>query len=143
VFGSPREIQEVRNAFAAYESMGLWQPERAEDLLAAHGVMMAVLVNDAGQWRRSGVGVMAGDKVIHIAPPASQVPRLMQELLHWVASTEAHPLIALATFHYEFEFVHPFSDGNGRMGRLWQSLILSRWQRPMRGPTAQGSSISS
>lgn len=128
VLGSPREIQEVRNAFAAYESMGQWQPDRMEDLLAAHAVMMAALVDDAGQWRSGGVGVMAGDKVIHVAPPASQVPRLMQDLLYWVASTEAHPLIASAAFHYEFEFIHPFSDGNGRMGRLWQSLILSRWQ---------------
>jgi Fic family protein len=89
---------------------------------------MAALVDDAGHWRRGGVGVMAGDKVIHVAPPASQVPRLMQDLLHWLATTEAHPLIASAAFHYEFEFIHPFSDGNGRMGRLWQSLILSRWQ---------------
>ena len=128
VLGSPREIQEVRNAFAAYESMGQWQPDRMGDLLAAHAVMMAALVDDAGQWRSGGVGVMAGDKVIHVAPPASQVPRLMQDLLYWVASTEAHPLIASAAFHYEFEFIHPFSDGNGRMGRLWQSLILSRWQ---------------
>lgn len=68
------------------------------------------------------------DEVIHVAPPASQVPRLMEDLLHWLAGTEAHPLIASAAFHYEFEFIHPFSDGNGRMGRLWQSLILSRWQ---------------
>ncbi|WP_006787324.1 Fic family protein [Thiorhodospira sibirica] len=128
VLGSPREIQEVRNAFAAYESMSQWQPDRAEDLLAAHGVMMAALVDDAGQWRRGGVGVMAGDEVIHVAPPASQVPRLMDDLLSWLARTEAHPLIASAAFHYEFEFIHPFSDGNGRMGRLWQSLILSRWQ---------------
>lgn len=128
VFGSPREIQEVRNAFAAYESMGQWQPDRVEHLLAAHGVMMAALVDDAGQWRRGGVGVMAGDKVIHVAPAASRVPHLMQDLLHWLADTEAHPLIASAAFHYEFEFIHPFSDGNRRMGRLWQSLILSRWQ---------------
>ncbi len=91
VLGSPREIQEVRNAFAAYESMGQWQPDRVEDLLAAHGVMMTALVDDAGHWRRGGVGVMAGDKVIHMAPPASQVPRLMQDLLHWLANTEAHP----------------------------------------------------
>lgn len=128
VLGSPREIQEVRNAFAAYEAMEQWQPHRLEDLLVAHGVMMAALVDDAGQLRRGGVGVMAGDKVIHVAPPASQLPRLMQDLLHWLETTDAHPLIASAAFHYEFEFIHPFSDGNGRMGRLWQSLILSRWQ---------------
>jgi Fic family protein len=128
VLGSPREIQEVRNAFAAYEAMEQWQPHRLEDLLVAHGVMMAALVDDAGQLRRGGVGVMAGDKVIHMAPPASQVPRLIQDLLDWLRTTDAHPLIASAAFHYEFEFIHPFSDGNGRMGRLWQSLILSRWQ---------------
>jgi Fic family protein len=128
VLGSPREIQEVRNAFAAYESMGRWQADRVEDLLAAHAMMMATLVDDAGRWRHGGVGVMRGEKVIHVAPPASQVPRLMQDLLQWLADTEAHPLIASAAFHYELEFIHPFSDGNGRMGRLWQSLILSRWQ---------------
>jgi Fic family protein len=128
VLGSPREIQEVRNAFAAHESMGRWQADRVEDLLAAHAMMMATLVDDAGRWRHGGVGVMRGEKVIHVAPPASQVPRLMQDLLQWLADTEAHPLIASAAFHYELEFIHPFSDGNGRMGRLWQSLILSRWQ---------------
>jgi len=128
VFGSPREIQEVRNAFAAYEAMEQWQPHRPDDVLTAHGLMMAALVDDAGQWRRGGVGVMAGDKVVHVAPPAGQVPRLMEDLLRWLEATDAHPLIASAAFHYEFEFIHPFSDGNGRMGRLWQTLILSRWQ---------------
>ena len=128
VLGSPREIQEVRNAFAAYEAMEQWQPHRMVDLLAAHGMMMAALIEDAGQWRGGGVGVMAGDRVIHVAPPASQVARLMDDLLRWLETTDAHPLIASAAFHYEFEFIHPFSDGNGRMGRLWQTLILSRWQ---------------
>ncbi len=128
VLGSPREIQEVRNAFAAYEAMEHWQPHRLDDLLSAHGMMMAALIEDAGQLRRGGVGVMAGDEVVHVAPPASQVMRLMQDLLHWLETTDAHPLIASAAFHYEFEFIHPFSDGNGRMGRLWQTLILSRWQ---------------
>lgn len=128
VLGSPREVQEVRNAFAAYEAMGQWQPHRLEDLLAAHGVMMAALVDDPGQLRRGGVGVVAGGKVIHMAPPASQVMRLVRDLLQWLGTTDAHPLIASAAFHCEFEFIHPFSDGNGRMGRLWQSLILSRWQ---------------
>jgi len=85
------------------------------------------LVKDAGRWRRTGVGVMAGDRIIHMAPPASRVPQLVSQLLRWLATTDAHPLIASSIFHYEFEFIHPFSDGNGRMGRLWQSLILSRW----------------
>lgn len=128
VLGSPREVREVRNAFAAYEAMEHWQPHRLDDLLAAHGMMMAALIEDAGRLRRGGVGVMAGGKVVHVAPPASQVPRLVQDMLGWLETTDAHPLIASAAFHYEFEFIHPFSDGNGRMGRLWQTLILSRWQ---------------
>jgi Fic family protein len=128
VLGSQREIQEVRNAFAAYEAMEHWQPHQQDHLLAAHAIMMAALIEDAGHWRSGGVGVLAGDQVVHMAPPASQVPRLMQDLLEWLATTNAHPLIVSAAFHYEFEFIHPFSDGNGRMGRLWQTLILSRWQ---------------
>lgn len=128
VLGSSREVREVRNAFATYEAMEHWQPHRLDDLLAAHGMMMAALIEDAGRLRRGGVGVMAGGKVVHVAPPASQIPRLMQDLLGWLETTDAHPLIASAAFHYEFEFIHPFSDGNGRMCRLWQTLILSRWQ---------------
>lgn len=128
VLGSPREIQEVRNAFAAYEAMEHWEPQNMGDVLAAHTMLMAGLVADAGQLRNGGVGVMAGEKLVHMAPPASQVHRLMHDLLDWLGATDAHPLIASAAFHYEFEFIHPFSDGNGRMGRLWQTLILSRWQ---------------
>lgn len=128
VLGSPREIQEVRNAFAAYEAMDRWQPHRLEDLLAAHRLLMAGLVDDAGRLRSGGVGVIAGDRVVHMAPPPSQVHRLVHDLLHWLQNTDAHPLIAGAAFHYEFEFIHPFSDGNGRLGRLWQTLILARWQ---------------
>lgn len=128
VLAPPREIQEVRNAMAAYDRLEQWQPASTADLLAAHLSLMAGLIDDAGKWRSGGVGVMAGDQVIHMAPPASQVPRLMQDLLHWLETTDAHPLITSAVFHYEFEFIHPFSDGNGRMGRLWQTLILTRWQ---------------
>ena len=128
VIGKPREIQEVRNAFATYEVMEQWQPHRLGDLLSAHALMMAALVDDAGHLRHGGVGVVSGNAVVHMAPPAKRVPELMHDLLHWLETTEAHPLIASAAFHYEFEFIHPFSDGNGRMGRLWQTLILSRWQ---------------
>ena len=127
VIGPPREILEARNALKAYELLPGWQPAREADLLAAHRRLMAGLVDDAGRWRAGGVGVMAGSEVIHMAPPASQVPRLMGDLLHWLDATDTHPLIASSIFHYEFEFIHPFSDGNGRMGRLWQTLILSRW----------------
>jgi len=128
VIAPPREIQEVRNALRAYESLSSWQPAREADLLAAHRTLMAGLVDDAGAWRAGGVGVMAGDKVIHIAPQADRVPTLMRQLLQWLSVIDAHPLIASSIFHYEFEFIHPFSDGNGRMGRLWQTLILSRWK---------------
>lgn len=128
VLGSPREIQEVRNAFAAYEAMEHWQPHRLGDLLQAHGLLMAGLVDRPGQLRGGDVGIWRGDKLLHMAPPASRVPTLVNDLLGWVRKTDAHPLVASAAFHYEFEFIHPFPDGNGRMGRLWQTLILAHWQ---------------
>lgn len=128
VLGAPREIQEVRNAHAAYDALEHWRPHRLEDLLAAHRLMMQALVDDAGRLRSGGVGIYRGEALIHMAPPPGRVPMLVQDLLHWLERTEAHPLVASAAFHYEFEFIHPFSDGNGRMGRLWQTLILSRWQ---------------
>jgi len=128
VLGQPREIQEVRNAFAAYEAMTDWQPNKLEDLLTAHDILMHGLANDAGLLRTGGTGIYQGKELVHMAPPAGQLPRLMDNLFNWLTNTEAHPLIASAAFHYEFEFIHPFSDGNGRMGRLWQTLILSQWQ---------------
>lgn len=128
VLGSPKEVQEVRNAFAAYEAMGDWQPHRLGDLLQAHGLLMAALVDRPGRLRDGDVGIWRGSKLLHMAPPAGQVPRLVKNLLGWLRRTDAHPLVASAAFHYDFEFIHPFSDGNGRMGRLWQTLILSQWQ---------------
>ena len=128
VIGQPREILEVRNAFRAYEGLSKWQPEKLPHLLAAHARMMAGLADDAGQLRQQGVGVYRGKKLVHMAPPPSQVPRLMQDLLAWLKRTKAHPLIASCAFHYELAFIHPFSDGNGRICRLWQTLILSHWQ---------------
>ena len=128
IIAPPREIQEARNALEAYERMSSWNPLREADLLDAHQTMMLGLLDSAGSYRLKGVGVMTGEQVLHMAPPASQVPRLMHDLLAWVAATEDHPLIASSVFHYEFEFIHPFTDGNGRMGRLWQTLLLSRWQ---------------
>jgi Fic family protein len=104
-----------------------WQAACEPHLLQAHGVLMRGLMDDAGYYRYGGVGVMSGTEVIHLAPPAKRVPVLMAQLLGWLANTDQHPLIASGVFHYEFEFIHPFADGNGRMGRLWQTLILSHW----------------
>lgn len=128
VIAPPKEVLEAQNAIAAYELMSTWQPANNSDLLAAHQLLMKGLIKEAGRYRSQGVGVMSGDQVVHMGPQADRVPKLMQELLAWLADTELHPLIASCVFHYEFEFIHPFSDGNGRMGRLWQTLILSQWQ---------------
>jgi len=127
VIAPPREVQEVKNALAAYDRFDSWKPEHEKDLLEAHRMLMSGLIDEAGLYRHGGVGVMAGQQVIHMAPPADRVPHLMADLFGWLAATDAHPLIASSVFHYEFEFIHPFADGNGRMGRLWQSLILARW----------------
>lgn len=128
VLGLPREIQEVRNAFAAYEAMPGWSPASCSDLLAAHGLLMHALIDEAGQFRHGGVGIYRGEALVHMAPPPSRVPQLVDDLLDWLSPTDLHPLIASCVFHYEFEFIHPFADGNGRMGRLWQTLILSQWR---------------
>lgn len=128
VLATPREIQEVQNAFAAYELMEELIPTSQADLCRTHGALMYGLVNQPGTFRRGSVGIRRGNDVVHIAPPAERVPFLIDDLLAWLGKTETHPLIASSVFHYEFEFIHPFMDGNGRLGRLWQTLILSRWQ---------------
>ncbi len=128
VLGHPREIQEVRNAFATYEAMEEWDATSQEALLAAHGLLMSGLVDHPGKYRSGGVGIFRGEQLLHMAPPADRVPRLMADLLKWLEETNEHPLAASCVFHYEFEFIHPFADGNGRMGRLWQTLILRSWQ---------------
>lgn len=127
VIAPPKEVQEVRNALAVYEQFDRYDPGSEADLLDAHHLLMAGLVDEIGQYRSDGVGVMKDNRVVHMAPPASQLSRLMNQLFDWLNSTEHPPLIASAVFHYEFEFIHPFADGNGRMGRLWQSLILAKW----------------
>jgi Fic family protein len=127
VLGPPSEIQEVKNAFAAYEAMTAWSPSSSKNLLAAHRLLMEGLATDAGRFRAASVGIAQGKNIVHLAPPAARVPVLMKDLIHWLKRTDAHPLISSCVFHYELEFIHPFTDGNGRMGRLWQTLILSRW----------------
>ena len=127
IIAPPKEVQEVRNALKAYEEIQDWNPDQESHLLKAHQILMTGLIDEIGQYRHGGVGVMSGDRVVHMAPPANQVQRLMRELLQWLAEGNEHPLIQSSVFHYEFEFIHPFADGNGRMGRLWQTLILSRW----------------
>ncbi len=128
VLGLPREVQEVRNAFKAYEEMDAWSPYSCKDILGAHELLMTGLVDESGKFRSSGVGIYRGTEVSHVAPPAKRVSELMANLLKWLEDSSEHPLVSSCVFHYELEFIHPFADGNGRIGRLWQTLILSKWQ---------------
>ena len=127
VLGPPSEIQEVKNAFTAYEAMASWNPSSSKDLLAAHRILMHGLAADAGRFRSTSVGIAQGKRIVHLAPPAGRVPPLMKDLQGWLRTGKVHPLVAGCVFHYELEFIHPFTDGNGRIGRLWQTLILSQW----------------
>ena len=128
VLGAPNEIQEVKNAVQAYELLLTLDSTSEKDLLRAHGIMMKDLVSRAGKYRNDGVGIFDGKEVVHVAPPAERVPLLMADLFEWLKTSDAHPLIKSCVFHYEFEFIHPFQDGNGRIGRLWQSAILKDWR---------------
>ncbi|MGY2800157.1 Fic family protein [Ewingella americana] len=128
VLAPAKDIQEVRNAIQAYEKLPDWRSFRQADLLSAHRLLMTGLVDAPGVLRSGDVGVYRDSRLIHMAPPANQVSRLVSDLLAWLQHTDIHPLIASSIFHYEFEFIHPFADGNGRMGRLWQTLILSEWR---------------
>ena len=119
-----REIQEVKNAIKTYELYPTLDAFKESDLLKAHRIMMQALVDNAGHYRNGGVGVFGNQGLVHLAPPATRVPSLMFDLFNWLRNSQDHLLIRSCVFHYEFEFIHPFFDGNGRMGRLWQSLIL-------------------
>lgn len=127
ILGSPLEIKEVKNAADAYNLMFQLNPMNADDLLKAHHLMMEGLVTENGRFRNGNVGVFNGEKLIHAAPPAKFVPQLITELFEWYKQSEVHPLVKSAVFHYEFEFIHPFSDGNGRIGRMWHTLLLGTW----------------
>lgn len=129
VLGAPDEIQEVKNAIEAYHLMPELDAFKEKDLLRAHELMMKDLVRNSGHYRHEGVGVFDGNgNCLHMAPPAEHVPMLMGDLFEWVKKTDVHPLVRSCVFHYEFEFIHPFIDGNGRMGRYWQTMLLSRWK---------------
>lgn len=128
VLGNPNEIKEVQNAYDAYELMLRLDPTSVDDLLKAHKLMMNGLMSENGKFRSSGVGVFDGEVLIHMAPPAEFVPKHIHNLFAWYQQSELHPLIKSAVFHYEFEFIHPFADGNGRMGRMWHSLLLGKWK---------------
>ena len=130
VLGAPKEIREVKNAYEAYERLLTFDPYSVDDLLSAHRLLMADLVQENGRFRTGSVGVFAGEKMIHMAPPAEFVPGQIVDLLAWIRDDPAHMLVKSCVFHYEFEFIHPFADGNGRMGRMWQTLLLSKW-RPL------------
>ena len=127
VFGAPDEILEVKNAYRAYEQLLEYDPCDVNDFLRAHGVMANDLVHSAGMFRSKSVGVYAGDVLIHAGAKAEFVPRLMRDLFDWADNSDIHPLIKSSIMHFEIEFIHPFADGNGRLGRLWQTLVLAQW----------------
>ena len=128
VLGNPNEIKEVQNAYEAYELLLRLNPASVDDLLKAHKLMMNGLMPENGRFRSGGVGVFDGEVLIHMAPPAEFVPEHIHNLFAWYQQSELHPLIKSAIFHYEFEFIHPFADGNGRIGRMWHSLLLGKWK---------------
>lgn len=128
VLGPARDILEVENAKRAYELIDSLDPLSLDDLLRAHRVMMDGLIEHAGRFRSGDVGVFDGGALIHASTPANYVPRVMADLFGWLATTNLHPLPVSCVFHYEFEFIHPFADGNGRTGRLWHTVLLSRWR---------------
>lgn len=130
VLGDQKEIQEVKNAYAAYERIADINPSSISDLKKIHRIMTYRTVNESGEFRKGDEGVFSGDKCIFVAPPPDMINGLMKDLLSWIKEYEGivHPLIMAAVFHYEFVFIHPFADGNGRMARLWHTVILYRWR---------------
>ena len=124
VIGRKEEIQEALNAIATYDLMAKFDPFSPESLLEAHQTMMDQLIPDPGKWRTRNVGILEDSKVGHIAPKAERVPHLMDDLFRFLRTNGYTPLIRSRVFHYELEFIHPFQDGNGRIGRFWQTLLL-------------------
>ena len=128
VIAPPKDIAEVQNAYEIYDNMDKLNPYSIDDLLKAHSVMERGLLNEAGEFRSRPVGVADSEgNILHFGTLPQYVPKLVQELLEWTEKSEIHLLIKSCLFHYEFELIHPFADGNGRMGRLWHTLLLSKW----------------
>ena len=130
VLGEPKEIQEVKNAYAVYEKFSQIEPFSIESLKMFHGIMTKYVVGELGDFRRGEEGVFNGTECIFMAPPARSVPQLMEDLFTWMKKEKdsVHPLIMSSVFHYEFVFIHPFADGNGRMARLWHTAMLAQWK---------------
>lgn len=130
VLGNQKEIQEVKNAYEAYKCLTNINPSSIDDLKKIHGIMTYKTVDESGKFRNGEEGVFSGDKCIFVAPPPHMVSELMNDLTSWMRENEKtlHPLILSSVFHYEFVFIHPFSDGNGRMARLWHTAILYQWR---------------
>lgn len=128
VLAPPKDIAEVKNAYEIYERLDELDPCSVDDLLTAHGIMTRELVDESGMFRTRPVGVVDQEgRVLHFGTLPQYVPDLVMELLDWVKSSDVHMLIRSCVFHYEFELIHPFADGNGRVGRLWHTLLLSKW----------------
>lgn len=128
VLGTIREIEEVKGAIEAYDNIEKYDYQKEKDLLKAHHFLMKNLLQNSGKYRQTNVAVSGKDGVTHIAPQPHFIPKLMGDLFDWLKNSDEHPLIKSCVFHYEFEFIHPFSDGNGRIGRLWQSVILMNYK---------------
>lgn len=129
VLAPPKDIKEVQNAYEIYERIDELDENSVKDLLLAHKIMTSELIKESGRFRSKNAGVYQGDKLIHMGTLPEYIPELINNLFLWLKNSKEHPLIKAAVFHYEFEFIHPFQDGNGRIGRLWHSLILSKWKK--------------
>ena len=129
VLASLKDIKEVQNAYEIYERLEELDENSMKDLLLAHKIMTSELIKESGRFRSKNAGVYQGEKLIHMGTLPEYIPELINNLFLWLKNSKEHPLIKAAVFHYEFEFIHPFQDGNGRIGRLWHSLILSKWKK--------------
>ena len=127
VAGGQAEVKEVKNAYEAYDRIMTFDPYKIADFLRAHKLMAQGLVKEAGRFRSGDVGVFDGGTVVHVGARPQFVPKLMSDLFSWAKGSDLHPVLKSAILHYEIETIHPFADGNGRMGRLWQTLLLAKW----------------